>query len=355
MALIHLPQSKWASGTGRQVILKSDFDKIERALLEGFELTGGPALEYVDQGTLRVNATSDCQARVLLCGFPSPLHRGQWVDAGLSDGRYRENAAPATLDFGVAENLWGTEKSNQWYCIYALAGSSDAIFSLKAMPVMRVASQAGQVLSLRNNANSGNIGYGFDTDELAGGQILVLTGASRGLARSITANNADNGTGGTVTYGGASLTLAQGDWFVVLPDTNFRYLGMVLNGGDGNLAPFYQEGGIMGGTTLYRTPRQLSSGALNGFTLLDLWEVAPPTARYLSGYALAAEGCDLKLAVSHDGSTPALLLHATPPALLFLGVRGAMPFECRTGDGHRLYLNNDNTANQTVKITGWRE
>jgi hypothetical protein len=249
MALIHLPQSKWASGTGRQVILKSDFDKIERALLEGFELTGGPALEYVDQGAVRVNATADCQARVLLCGFPSPLHRGQWLDAGLSDGRYRENAVPAELDFAAAGSLWGTEKPNQWYCVYALAGDSDAIFSLRAMPVLRVASQADQVISLRNNANSGTIGYGFEADELAGGAVLVLTGASRGLARSITANNADNGTGGTVTYGGAGLTLAQGDWFVALPGANFRYLGMVLNGGDGNLAPFSQEGGIVGGTT----------------------------------------------------------------------------------------------------------
>jgi len=35
------------------------------------------------------------------------------------------------------------------------------------------------------------------------------------------------GPGGTITYGGAALTLAQGDWAVVLPVTNFRYLGMV--------------------------------------------------------------------------------------------------------------------------------
>jgi hypothetical protein len=351
MGLIDLPQTKWASGTGRQVILKSDFQKIEAALLEGFELAGAPALEYVDSHTLRVNATADSKARVLLCGFPSPLHRGQWVDGGLSDGRYRENAVPALLDLTVAASLWGTVKPSQWYGIYALAGAADQIFTLKAMPVLRVASVAGQVISLRNNGNSANLGYGFGVDELAGGQILVLSGASRGLARSITANNGDNSTGGTVTYDGAALTLAQGDWFVVLPEANFRHLGMVFVGSDGALAPFYQEGRRM----VYAAPVLLSSGALNGFTLLDLGLAAPPTARRLWGFAAAANGYDLKLAVSYDGSTPALLLHGTPPTLVFQGVRGAAPFSCLIPAGHQLYLNNDNTANQTVKITGWQE
>ncbi len=351
MSLIHLPQSKWDSGTGRQVILKSDFHKIEAALLESFRLTASPCLEYVDGATVRVNATADCQARVLLCGFPSPLHRGQWVDGGLSDGRYRENAVPAVLDLAVAASLWGAVKPSQWYGVYAMAGASDATFTLKAMPVMRVASQAGQVISLRNNANSGNLGYGFAVDELAGGQILMLTGASRGLARSITANNGDNSTGGTVTYGGTALTLAQGDWFMVLPEANFRYLGMVFCGAASTLAPFYQEGG----RTVYRSPALLCSGALSGYTLLDLWAVAPPTARGLAGFAAATAGYDLKLAVSYDGSTPALLLHGPAPDIVFQGGRGAMPFECRVPEAHQLYLGNDNTANQTVKITGWRE
>jgi len=351
MGLIHLPQSKWGSGTGRQVILKGDFQKIEAALLEGFELTGGPSLEYVNLTTLRVNATADCKARVLLCGFPSPLHPGQWLDGGLADGRYRENAVPATLDLAVAGSLWGNLKSNQWYGIFALAGSGDNLFSLKAMPVLRIASQSGQVINLRNSANSGNLGYGFATDELAGGQILLLSGASRGLARSLTANNSDNGSAGTLTYGGGALTLAQGDWCIVLPAANFRHLGMVFCGGDGKPAPFYQEGRAM----TYRTPALLSSGAVNGYTLMDLGLVAPPTARWLSGYAQATDGYDLKLAVSYDGSTPALLLHGTAPTGGFQGVRGAVPFSCRVLEGNRLYLNNENTAAQTVKITGWRE
>ncbi|MGA9754217.1 MAG: hypothetical protein WBV23_03655 [Desulfobaccales bacterium] len=351
MSLISLPQSKWGSGTGRQVILKGDFAKIEQALLEGFDLTRGPGLEYVDSATLRVNATGDCKARVMMGGFPSPLARGHWVDGGLSDGRYRENAAAVSLNLATAGQIWGTEKSAQWYAVYALAGATDTIFSLKAMPLIRVASQDGQVITLRNNANGANIGYGFTANELAGAALLILSGASRGLVRAITANNDDNATGGTITYGGAALSLAQGDWGVVLPATNFRYLGMILNDASGNLVPFYQEGG----RTSYRSPRQLCAGALNGYTLMDLGLVAPPTAYVLTGYAAGAAGYDVKLAVSYDGSTPALVVHAAPPSGTFQGERGAIPFACQVLPGDRVYLNNENTANQAVKITGWRE
>lgn len=351
MGLIHLPQSKWGSGTGRQVILKGDFAEIEQAVLEAFELSRGPGLEFVDSATVRVNATADCRARVMMSGFPSPLTRGHWVDGGLSDGRYRENAAAASLNLATAGNLWGTEKSSQWYAVYALAGATDTIFSLKAMPVMRVASQASQVITLRNNANGANIGYGLVTNELAGASFLVLSGASRGLIRPITANNNDNANAGTITYGGATLTLVQGDWGIILPATNFRYLGMILNDASGNLVPFFQDAG----RTSYTGPRQLVAGPINGYTAVDLGLVAPPTACRLEGYATSAAGYDVKLAVSYDGSTPALVVHGNPPATDFQGVRGAFPFACRVLDGGQVYLNNENTANQAVKITAWRE
>ena len=351
MSLIHLPQAKWGSGTGRQVILKSDFEKIEQAVLEGFQMALAPPLEYVDAASLRVNATADCKARVMLCGFPSPLHPGQWVHGGLADGRYRENSTALVLNFATTGSLWGTEKNDQWYAVYALAGAADTSFTLKAMPVLRVSSQATQIITLRHNGNSGDIGYGCSANELANGKLLLLSGASRGLLRPITANNNDNGNAGTITYGGSALTLAQGDWAMVLPPTNFRYLGMVLNSSDGNLAPFSQERGRY----TYQTPRQAATGAINGFTLFDLGLLTPPTARLLKGYAAAAAGYDLKLAVSYDGSNAALILHAPAPSGDFQGGRGAMPFSCRLLEGSRLYFNNDNTANQVVKITGWEE
>jgi hypothetical protein len=351
MALIHLPQDKWGSGTGRQVILKSDFDKIERAVVESFEFTQAPGPDYVDDGKIRVKATDDCKARVMLCGFPSPLHQGQWVKAGLTDGRYRENASPVTLDFVVSGSLWGSEKPDQWYCVYAVAGSTDTTFQLKAMPVMRASSQDSQTVSLRNNANTATIGYGFTANELADAKLLVLSGDSRGLVRLIAANNDDNSSGGTITYSGSALNLAQGDWLMVLPNTNFRYLGMVLNDAAGNLVPFYQDGPHI----TYQSGRALSAGAINGYTLIDLGLVTPPTARLLEGYAAATEGYDLKLAISYDGGNPALILHGTPPEIGFQGLRGAMPFRCRVLAGNQLFLNNENTAHQAVNVTGWRE
>lgn len=351
MSLIHLPQAKWASGTGRQVILKSDFEKIEQAVLEGFQLALAPPVEYVDAASVRVHATTDCKARVLLCGFPSPVHPGQWVSAGLADGRYRENSTSLTHNFATSGHIWGTEKANQWYAVYALAGSGDTSFTLKAMPVMRVSSQATQIINLRNNADTGDLGYGFTANELADGKILVISGASKGLVRLITANNSDNGTGGTITYGGSTLTLAQGDWFVVLPNTNFRLMGMVFNGSDSNLVPFYQEGGLY----TYQTSRQAAAGAIDGYTSFDLGLLIPPTARRLLGYAGAASGADVKLAVSYDGSNAALILHGAAPTGDFQGVRGALPFSCRLLEGSRVYFNNENTANQAVQITGWEE
>lgn len=351
MALINLPQAKWASGTGRQVILKSDFHTIEQALVESFALQDSPALEYLDAATVRVNATPDCQARVMFSGFPSPLHQGLWITGDLSDGRYRENAMPASLNLATTGSLWGTEKPNQWYAVFAVAGPADTTFSLKAMPLMRVSSQSTQIITLRNNANTSNIGYGFTTNELVGAKILLLTGTSRGLTRPITANNNDNDTGGTITYGGSALSLAQGDWFVVLPKTNFRYLGAIFNDAASNLVPFRQKGRLVA----FRTPRELASGAINGYTLFDLWAVAPPTARLLQGYVAATHGYDVKLAFSDDGLNPVLIVHGAPPSGNFQGVRGAIPFVCHPLATHTLYLNNDNTANQIVNITGWEE
>ncbi len=306
----------------------------------------------MDSATVRVNATADCKARVMLSGFPSPLARGHWVDGGLSDGRYRENAAPVTLNLATAGHLWGTEKSNQWYAVYALAGATDTIFSLKAMPAMRVASQASQVITLRNYANGANIGYGFALNELAGAGLLILSGASRGQLRAITANNADNATAGTITYGGAALTLAQGDWGMVLPATNFRYLGMVVQRCQ------RQPGAVLPGRGPHQLPQPPAVVQPGPLMATPRWTWAwwrRPRRTGLEGYAAAAAGYDVKLAVSYDGSTPALVVHASPPGTAFQGERGAIPFACRVLDGGRVYLTNDNTANQAVKITAWRE
>jgi hypothetical protein len=170
--------------------------------------------------------------------------------------------------------------------------------------------------------------------------------------RAITANNSDNGSAGTITYGGGPLSLAQGDWFAALPPTNFRSLGMILNDGGGDLAPFFQEGRAV----CYQTPRDLAQGAINGFTAHDLALSAPPTARRLWGFA-AATG---RLLTSNWRF---LLTAPTRPWSCMRPLRprpctgcgGRWPSTVAAAPGHRLYLDNNNTANQVVRLTGWEE
>lgn len=241
--LINIPQSRWDPGTGRQVVLKSDFANLEAALLQVLGLRNAPTLRWVDATSVQVPATADSLAQVMMCGFPNVLHPGSFVSAGLADGKYRENSSDTVMDFDLPTALWGMEKSNQWYVNYALAGAAESSFSLKAMPYLRVKSQASQVISLGTLYEpSSGLGYGFSTDELAGAALYVLSGASQGLLRTISANNNDNGTGGTLTYAGDPLTLAQGDWLAVLPATNFRWVGDIYNDNSGNIIPFVKQG-----------------------------------------------------------------------------------------------------------------
>ncbi len=237
IGLKDLPQSKWNSGTGRQVILKGDFAKTQAAIIQSFGFQSTPLITWIDNTAIKVSATPDDIAAIMLNGFPSVLHPERRISAGLTDGRYRENTADVTLDFDLATNLWGTEKVSQWYVVYALAGNADTAFTLKAMPWMRVKSQASQIISLGTLVTPATgIGYGLNTDQLAGGALYFVSGASKGLLRTISGNNNDNTTGGTITYGGAALTVAQGDWFIVLPPaTNFRIIGEIFNNSSGNI------------------------------------------------------------------------------------------------------------------------
>jgi hypothetical protein len=349
--LSNIPQDKWDSGTGRQVILKTDFSYVEEAVLELVELLRLPDLEWVDNTAIKVPATSDCKARVMLAGFPSPVHPGLLVHGGLSDGKYRENSTDAAMDFDTSSHFWGSEKSSQWYVIYATAGNLDTTFALKAMPLIRFSSQLSQVITLRNNANGADIGYGFTTDELQNGKILILTGTSRGLIRTVTANNNDNTTGGTVTYSGSVLTMTQGDYFVVLPNTNFRYLGMVLNNGSGNIQQFYQKGRSF----RWAAPVTLVTGAIDGFTAQTLDLKAPVTARQIHGMAHAAYGVELKYADSYDGTNYNQLIHIAYPGAGFKSTGAAAPFLFIPLTDHTIYLDNENTADQNYLVTGWEE
>ena len=349
--LSDIPQSKWGSGTGRQVILKGDFDKIEDAIVEGFDLTYCPNLVWVDATQVKIPATADCKARLMMCGFPCPLHRGLFVDGELSDGKYRVNSSDAVMDFDTAAQFWGNEKADQWYCVYAIAGNSDTTFTLKAMPVMRYSSQAAQVITLRNNANSADIGYGFTTDELANAKLLVLSGTSKGLIRTITANNNNNGTGGTITYSGSALTMTQGDWFIVLPNTNFRYLGMILNNASSNIERFWKEGNEV----VWNTPVSITTGAIDGYISQDLALKSPITARRVFVRAHADYGYTLKLAISYDGTNPVNALHIAYPGAGFISTGALAELSFIPLDGNRIYFTNENTTNQNYDCLGWEE
>ena len=234
--LSDLPNAKWLAA-GKQVILKDDFRFIEEAILEGGGQSG-PVISpvWVDAATMRVEANADCSASMMFSGIPNVLNPDVQVDGGLTDKKIRSNYNNVSMIFG-AGGCWGIEKISQLYAIFAIAASADTTFTLKAMPFMTVNSQAGQVIGLGTLlVPATGIGYGFSTDELAGGKLYVLSGASRGLIRTITTNNNDNGTGGTITYSGAALTLAQSDLFIVLPpEVNFRYLGCCFNDASGNI------------------------------------------------------------------------------------------------------------------------
>jgi hypothetical protein len=240
--LENLPKAKWGDA-GRQVILKQDFVDVEAALPQLLTLLNPPNFQWVDVTAVQVAASTDTPAKVLMIGFPDMVNHGQFINGGLTDNKYRVNTGNALMDFDVAASLWGTEKASQWYAVLAIAGDADTDFDLKAMPFLRVKSQATQTISLGTlTTPATGRGYGFTTNEFIGSKIYVMTGASAGLIRAISANNNDNTTGGTITYTGDSLTLAEGDWLIILPNTNFRWVGDVLNDSGSSIEQFVKAG-----------------------------------------------------------------------------------------------------------------
>lgn len=237
-----IPNAKW-DDTGRQVILKSDWIAVETALLQSPELKNAPHLSWVDVTSVKVAATADCISQLLMNGFPNILHPGSYISGGLSDGKYRANTSDTSMDFDVSSSFWGTEKVSQYYGIYGIAGDADTTWTLKAMPWMRVKSQATQTISMGTlTTPATGIGYGFVIDEFIDAKILFISGSSKGLIRTISANNNDNSTGGTITYSGDAVTVAAGDWFIILPDINFRWIGDIFNNASGNIENFDRMG-----------------------------------------------------------------------------------------------------------------
>jgi hypothetical protein len=254
-----------------------------------------PNLVWVSTTVVKVVAAPETPARVLMSGFPNVLNPGQFVTTSYNDSEYYAATADTSLTFPT--NIWGDtavarEKADQWYAVYAIPAATAYI--LKAMPIMRYASQASQVISLSKNiAPYTGIGYGFTTDELVGGSLYIISGTSAGLVRTITANNNNNAVGGTITYSGTALTMTAGDWFIVLPPVNFRFIGTVYNNAAGNIDRFYKAGNVV---TWY------APGAYYGAS--GIVEEVPcmcPLAKKFSVRAVSSVSVNTSFLIGHPG------------------------------------------------------
>jgi len=246
MALSDLPNAKWDLA-GDQPICKEDFKFIESAILE----TGGGGVGSdlpiirVDAGTVKIAASADSPASTFFNGFPNVLNFGENLDFNLTDKKQRSVTADVTCAMAIADNLFGNEISSQLYALFAIADDIDTDFVLKAMPFVTVKEDAGQVIKCGTHTTPATgVDYGFTKDEFIYGKIYVLSGSSRGEARTITANSDDGAGATTITYSGADMGLSAGDSLIILPyggnsssisGANFVYLGCFYNGAGGDI------------------------------------------------------------------------------------------------------------------------
>lgn len=192
---------------------------------------------YTGAATAIVRALASSPALVPMNGYPDILNPGLWVSGGLSNSKYYQVTSDVALT--MTANLWGAEKASQWYAVLATCATATAelgAYVLKGMPYLRANTEASQVISCGKNLDPAtNIDYSFTINEFVGGKIYVLSGASAGAIRTISANTSAAGAT-TITYTGAVLNLANGDWFVIMPTgLNFRWVGDVYNDVSSNL------------------------------------------------------------------------------------------------------------------------
>jgi hypothetical protein len=231
------PNPKWQPGTGKQVILKSDFVDLEGAILNQSTVRLHPPMLFVDAAQVRIEAKADSPAAMQFTGVPNIYNPETQVTGGLTDGKIRTNTSDVSMIVSSG-GIYGNEKASQWYALLAIAAAGDSTFSLKAMPYMRAKSQAAQVISLGTLIDpNAVIDYGFGTDHasLVGGKIYWLTGANRGLLRTILHTNV-SASATTIEYSGGALTVTQGDWFLILPaGTQFRWVADFWNDSSSNI------------------------------------------------------------------------------------------------------------------------
>ena len=286
LAVADIPSGIPASSIGAGIVNNTEFGYVDgltstaQAQIDGINssLVGvqrfqyyqppqAPKLVFSTTNVVLINANTICPALVVMNGFPDILNPGQFVTAGLTDSSFY--AVTTATSYTMSANTYGAEKASQWYGIYALAAVTD--YTLKGMPYMRVKGEASQVISTGTLITPATvIDYAFTANEFVDGYIYVLSGTKQGEARLITANG-DAAGSSTFTYSGADLSLTAGDWFIVLPNANFRLVGDVFNNSSSNIDSFIQDGRQVS----WSAPRTItapSAGPTEDITC------APPTA-----------------------------------------------------------------------------
>src|SRR5574340_1316218 len=143
-------QTDYAPGTTRTKLLSGDLWHLSFGIEEAHRLLAPPSLIWNDAGSVLVKATADSPADLLMSGFPNIFQPGNWLLAGLSDGHFRRRSSEVTCT--LSTDRWGDKKASQWDLIYAVAADAATDFTLKAMPFMRVKTDASQIISLGNLA-----------------------------------------------------------------------------------------------------------------------------------------------------------------------------------------------------------
>ena len=262
---------------GPQVILKGDLRDMEDQIVGQPGVRMQPPLVWESTTAAKVAATADCIAQMALTGLPNILNSAVQVSGGLCDGKARSASIDVSLDI-TSGGLYGARTTVQWYAVLALAGDDATTFTLKGMPYLRVKSQTGQAIKTGTMTTPGTgKNYAFTDDEFVGGKIYFLSGASKGLMRAISANDVDTDT--RITYTGAALSVAEGDWFLILPPTNFRLVGyFYLNStGSGEVGKFIHKGNVF-----YHLAEARMSSPSTG--IVEDTICAPPTATALGLY-----------------------------------------------------------------------
>lgn len=173
----------------------------------------------------------------------------------------------------------GTVQTNNWYGVFAV-DAGGGVLGGKFTTFVRVNAynSTTNVITAGTHTDATIVrDYGWATNAYASGKVIVLTGTERGKIISLTAN-----ASGTITHGGAALSLVQGDWLLLAPSgyTNFRHIGAVFADATPQTLNFFKSGDRYWSYHSLAAPINQSSPVANTAYLVNMQNaLVPPTAR----------------------------------------------------------------------------